>query len=196
MRRLPTKLIAPLIATLALGTLMGCQQSPRKQFYLLSATESTYQSGKISQSVGLGPIEVADYLQRSQLIINRDPNSVQLATNAYWGEPVKEGIIRVLSLNLMNHQPARLVEAFPWRSDNKPAISIRLQVHELQVMNGNAVMNASWKLVDHLSEKNLAQYHYQGKVASGNDPAEIANAYSMLLKELADEMNNALNASN
>lgn len=182
-----------LIAILLIGfTVTGCQHSPRKQFYLLNATESTYASGKVTQLVGLGPIEVADYLQRSQLIVNRNLNSLQMAENAYWGEPVEEGIARVLSVNLMNHQPTRLVEVFPWRSDNKPDVSIRLRVHDLQVLNGHAVMNASWALVNNVSKQNLAQYHYQGKTASTSNPSDIANAYSLLLKELADEMNNAL----
>ena len=181
------------IAILVIGTLiMGCQQSPRKQFYLLSATESAYASGKITQVIGLGPIEIADYLQRPQLIVKHDQNSLQMAENAYWGEPLKEGIARVLAVNLMNHQPSRLVEIFPWRSDNRPVVSIRLRIHELHTMDGNAVMNASWALVNNSNKQTLAQFHYQGKATSSSNPREVANAYSSLLKELAAEMNSAL----
>lgn len=175
------------------GLLMGCQQSPHKQYYLLSATTAhTNQAAVITQTVGLGPIEVAEYLQRSQLIVNRDANSLQMATNAYWGEPLEKGITRVLSINLMNQQSNRLIELFPWRSDSVPPISIRLQIHELQIINGNAVINASWKLIDTQSKKMLTQHHYSQVKPCDEEPRAIAEAYSAILADLAIEMNKAL----
>jgi uncharacterized lipoprotein YmbA len=173
-------------------TLIGCQHSPRKQYYLLSATTNTNQASAITKTVGLGPIEVAEYLQRSQLIINRDANSLQMSDNAYWGEPLQKGITRVLSINLMNHQPNRSIETFPWRNDSTPPVSIRLQIHDLQVIDGNAVINASWKLVDTASKKILTQHHYLQKKSCSENAREIAEAYSALLAELATEMDRAL----
>lgn len=176
--------------------LAGCQHSPRKQYYLLNATATTHQPVPITQLVGLGPIEIADYLQRSQLIINSDVNSLYLPVNAYWGEPLQKGITRVLALNLMNHQPARAIETFPWRSDSAPAVSIRMQIHDLQIIDGNAVINASWKLVDNVAKKPLAQHHYINKRATNGAARDIAAVYSTLLAELADEIHRALVAAN
>lgn len=175
-------------------TLMGCQQSPRKQYYLLSATPSTNQSADVTHTLGLGPIEVAEYLQRSQLIVNRDANSLQMPDNAYWGEPLQKGIARVLSINLMNHQPTRLIETFPWRSDSTPPLSIRLQIHELQIIDGNAVINASWKLIDTINNKTLSQHHFLRKQPCTENARDIAAAYSALLAELATEMDKGLSA--
>lgn len=180
-----------LIALLS-SLLLGCQQSPRKQYYLLNATPHTDQSVAITQSVGLGPIEVADYLQRSQLIINSDANSLQMSNNAYWGEPLHKGINRVLAINLMNHQPSRAVEIFPWRSDSTPALSVRIQVHDLHISDGYAVINASWKLMDNVAKKTLAQYHHINKRSCKSAPQDIAAAYSILLAELSTEINQAL----
>lgn len=181
-----------IIVVLIGSMLTGCLQSPRKQYYLLSAATNTDQAAAITQTVGLGPIEVAEYLQRSQVIVNRDANSLQMSDNAYWGEPLEKGIIRVLSINLMNHQPSRSIETFPWRNDSTPPISIRLQVHDLQIIDGNAVINASWKLIATASKKTLAQNHYIRKKACSENARDIADAYSVLLAELATEMDNAL----
>ena len=172
--------------------LTGCLKSPRKQYYLLSATTNANQAAAITQTVGLGPIEVAEYLQHSQLIVNRDANSLQMTDYAYWGEPLQKGIGRVLSINLMNHQPNRLIELFPWRRDSTPPLSIRLQIHDLQIINGNAEINASWKLIDTASTKTLFQNHYIQKRACSENARDIAAAYSALLADLATEMNSAL----
>ncbi|WP_062065228.1 PqiC family protein [Cellvibrio sp. OA-2007] len=181
-----------ILTIITTSLLLGCQHSPRKQFYLLSATNSNTQATAITHSVGLGPIVVADYLQRSQLQVNNSENSLQLTENAYWGEPLQKGIIRVLAINLMNQDPSRAIEMFPWRQDSAPKFSIRLHIHELQVINGKAVINASWKLIDNSAKKTVSQHHYVNTHDCNGSPSDIAQAYSALLVTLADAINNAL----
>jgi len=176
--------------------LVGCQQSPRKQYYLLSATPTTNQTTEITQTLGLGPIEVADYLRNSQIIINRNVNHLQVTDNAYWGEPLQKGIARVLAVNLMNHQTNSLIETFPWRNDSTPKLSLRLTIYDLQLINGEAAINASWKLIDNKTKAVLSQQHFVRNKSSGDNPAQIAEIYSELLAELAGEMNKALAGHN
>jgi len=184
------------ITLLVSSLLVGCQQSPRKQYYLLNATDNTNQTAAITRTIGLGPIEVADYLQHLQLVVNRDANSLQLTENAYWGEPLEKGITRVLAINLMNHQANRSIETFPWRSDTTPALSLRLTVHDLQLINNEAVINASWKLINNQTKSVLSQQHFVRKKSSGKSATQIATAYSELLAELATEMDKALVSNN
>jgi uncharacterized lipoprotein YmbA len=176
--------------------LIGCQQSPRKQYYLLSATPAANQTAEITRSLGLGPIAVADYLHNSQIIINRNANHLQITDNAYWGEPLQKGISRVLSVNLMNHQSNSIIETFPWRSDSTPKFSLRLNIYDLQLINGEALINASWKLINNETKAVLTQQHFVRNKPSGDSPAQIAAIYSELLAELAGEMNKALAAHN
>lgn len=175
----------------------GCQQSPRKHYYLLSATAAANhsdanQSNTITHSIGLGPIELADYLERSHIVRNRDANRLQLADVDHWGEPLQQGIGRVLAINLMNHNSSRLVEHFPWRSDATPTLSLRLHIYDLQLINGAAVINASWKLINNETKAVLSQQHFVRSQASGDSAAHIAKTYSGLLAELAEEMDKAL----
>lgn len=176
--------------------LMGCQQSPRKQYYLLSATPAANHTTEITRTLGLGPIEVADYLRNTQVIINRNVNHLQITDNAYWGEPLQKGISRVLSVNLMNHQPNAIIETFPWRSDSTPELSLRLSIYDLQLINGEALINASWKLINNETKAVLTQQHFVRNKPSGDSPAQIAAIYSELLAELAGEMNKALALQN
>ncbi|WP_331346589.1 PqiC family protein [Cellvibrio sp. UBA7661] len=170
----------------------GCQQSPRKHYYLLSATPTQNQNDAITQTIGLGPIELADYLDRSYIVRNRDTNRLQLADNDHWGEPLEKGIARVLAINLMNRDSTRLVEHFPWRSDVTPALSVRLNIYDLQLINGAATINASWKLIDNSTKTVLSQQRFVRSKSSGESASQITKAYSELLAELAEEMNQAL----
>lgn len=180
------------LVVLISSLLVGCQQSPRKQYYLLSATPVASQTEAITTTIGLGPIEVAEYLQRLQMVVNQDNNSLQLTENAYWGEPLQKGITRVLSINLMNNQSSRLVETFPWRSDVTPSISLRLTVRDMQLVKGAAVINASWTLINNETKSVLSQQHFVRSKATNNNPSQLAATYSELLAELAREMNKAL----
>lgn len=186
-----------LITLVIVGSLLvGCQQSPRKQYYLLSATPTASQTVAINQTLGLGPIEVADYLRNSQIIINRNANHLQITDNAYWGEPLQKGIARVLAVNLMNHQKNTLIENFPWRNDATPILGLRLTIYDLQFMNGEALINASWKLINNKTKKILSQQHFVRNKPSGESAAQIAATYSELLAELAGEMNSAIATNN
>lgn len=176
--------------------LVGCQQSPRKQYYLLSAPPTANHTAEITRTLGLGPIDVADYLRNSQIIINRNANHLQITDNAYWGEPLQKGIARVLAVNLMNQQTNALIETFPWRSDSTPKLSLRLTIYDLQLINGEALINASWKLINNESKAVLTQQHFVRSKPSGESAAQIAVIYSELLAELAGEMNKALIAHN
>ncbi len=176
--------------------LVGCQQSPRKQYYLLSATPATNKTAEITQTLGLGPIEVADYLRNAQIIINGNANHLQITDNAYWGEPLQKGISRVLAVNLMNHQSNAIIETFPWRSDSTPTLSLRLTIYDLQLINSEAVINASWKLVNNETKAVLLQRIFVRNKPSGKSAAAIAATYSEFLAELAREMNEALAAHN
>lgn len=190
--RLYTLIVIFLLCTFA----TGCQQSPRKHYYLLSATPTANQIDAITHSVGLGPIELADYLERSHIVRNHDANRLQLADVDHWGEPLEKGIARVLAINLMNRDSSRLVEHFPWRSDATPALSLRLSIYDLQLINGAAAINASWKLIDNNTKAVLSQQHFVRSKPGGDSAAQIAKTYSDLLAELAEEMDKALTTIN
>ncbi|WP_331350762.1 PqiC family protein [Cellvibrio sp. UBA7671] len=185
-----------IILCLVGSLITGCQQSPRKQYYLLSATPTANHGIAITRTLGLGPIDVADYLRNSQITINRNANHLLTTDNAYWGEPLQKGIMRVLTVNLMNHQPDTIIEAFPWRSDSAPKFSLRLSIYDLQIINGEALINASWKLINNETKAVLTQQHFVRNKPSGDSPAQIAGIYSKLLVELAGEMNKAIALQN
>ena len=78
-----------LLIAFSCSLFLSCQHSPQKNFYYLTAqldkeqNSAQTESTKVSQLIGIGPIEIADYLNRSQIIDNQSNNSLTMADNAF-----------------------------------------------------------------------------------------------------------------
>lgn len=177
-----------------LPLLISCQHSPQKSYYLLTplAPQTETKSASISHLIGLGPVELADYLERSNMVRMYPDNSLNLNSNDFWGEPLGKGIVRVLSLNLTRQDPTRMIQPFPWRSDRIPPHSLRVTIHELVLINGQAKINATWELVNTSDKRTIERQHFIRTLETNNKGQNMAYAYSQLLAELAKEMNSAL----
>jgi len=174
--------------------LCACQSSPRKNYYVLSAAspESSGQVVDISRIIGIGPIEMADYLHRSQIVYVADDMQLVLEENDYWAEPLDKGIVRVLVLNLMQKDSSRSFVTFPWRSDSKPRYSLRLQIHSLNRNDGQASINSTWTLVDNTQRTELLRRHFIQSTAASIGVKGLTQAYSQLFAQLAERMDEEL----
>ncbi len=198
-----------LLIAFSCSLFLSCQHSPQKNFYYLTAQlsqepnpaqsssqtpeKSTTQteSSKINQLIGIGPIEIADYLNRSQIIDNQSNNSLNMADNAFWAEPLDKSIARVTALNLANS--TRSFVYFPWRNDSKPRYSIRVRVDELSRTANQAKLNATWELMDNDTKTNLLRKNFTRSTPVDSGAKALAQAYSKLLSDLAGEMDAELN---
>lgn len=174
----------------------ACQQSPRKNYYVLTPMPvmEKHQSTEITHVIGIGPIAVAEYLNRLQIVAQSDEGSLTMADNAYWAEPLEKGISRVLTLNLTQSDSSRAIVQFPWRQDNAPQFSLRLHVHSLNRSNQQAHINATWELIDNVSKIAIDQRHFIRTIPVSTGAQALAQAYSKFLAELAGEMDSALKA--
>jgi len=176
--------------------LAACQQSPRKNYYVLSGpAEKIETNAEITQTIGIGPIELPEYLQRQQMVRHNDKNSLNVADNHYWAEPLDKGIARVIALHLSKDDKTRVLLPFPWRNDNKPTQSLRLYIHDLKLIDSKATLNATWELFDVEHKHLLHQQHFVRSITTKDNPLGMANAYSELIAQLAAEMNTLLSAN-
>lgn len=188
-----------LLLTCLCTLLMACQHSPKKNYYYLtpslSEEKTTTQSTNTAatQLIGIGPIEVAEYLTRSQIIDNQADNTLTMSDNAYWAEPLDKSIARVISLNLIQLNNSRSFVDFPWRMDSKPHYSLRLHIDNLSRSGKNANINATWELIDNDSKKTLVRNNFLHSRPAESGAKGLAQAYSQLLADLAKEMDAALN---
>ena len=188
-----------LLIAFSCSLFLSCQHSPQKNFYYLTAqldkeqNSAQTESTKVSQLIGIGPIEIADYLNRSQIIDNQSNNSLTMADNAFWAEPLDKSIARVTALNLTQANSARNFVYFPWRSDSRPRYSIRVRIDELSRTTNQAKLNANWELTDNDTKTNLLRKNFTRSTPVDSGEKALAQAYSKLLADFAREIDVELN---
>ena len=79
--------------------LSACLSTPPSHYYLLSAHDGDQPTG-VNPSVGIGPISLPEYLNRNSMVYRREDNQLQIAGYERWAEPLTDGILRVIGLNL------------------------------------------------------------------------------------------------
>ncbi|MBB1439935.1 membrane integrity-associated transporter subunit PqiC [Shewanella sp. SG41-4] len=182
------------IGLLLLSLVSGCQSSPEKQYFVLTAMPSQMVSGStaLEHDIGIGPIDVAEYLHFTQLMYQLDDGSLQRFANSYWAEPLEQGISRVMSINLSQGDRRRNLVLFPWRANNTPQYSIKIKVTSLNRDGNNARLNANWELTNNLLHQTLAKQNFIAVTNAGSTTAELVSAYSNLLAQLAKEIEKSL----
>ena len=98
-----------IILPLLLG---ACGTTPASKYYLLSAETSRVPQGS-TPSLGVGPIEIPEYLNRNALVYGREGNRLHVANFERWAEPLDSSIGRVVSLNLAALLDTQNVQRFP-----------------------------------------------------------------------------------
>ncbi|RLA46286.1 MAG: hypothetical protein DRQ97_08065 [Gammaproteobacteria bacterium] len=183
------KTILPLAWVLSLTVLLaGCGSSPRSNYYLLTAEQSRAPSGH-TLSLGIGPIEIPEYLRRSNLIYNRQGNKLQVASSDSWAEPLGDGIERVLALNLASLLDTQDVRYFPWHPKRVPDYGIKINLLAMDANDGEATLTAEWLVyrpVDAGTVKRRLSRLQLPLSPGGSTPEQIAPAYSKLLHQLSE----------
>src|SRR5438477_3368390 len=104
-RYAPRRLWATLFTTalLASGCSLG-RQSPPVRLYTLT-TLSPADAGQHTSStqgiaIGVGPVELPQYVNRPQIVTGDSGNELQRAAFEQWAEPLETNFSRVLAQNL------------------------------------------------------------------------------------------------
>jgi uncharacterized lipoprotein YmbA len=182
----PQRLLTILLAFL----LTACAGSPATRYYVLQANaESSIKT--VNSSMGIGPVNIADYLQRSQLS-RTDNGRLQLANYDRWGESLEAGVSRVLMENVATLTDNQQLVRFPWRSDEIPHYAIRLHILSLNTINDNATLKVKWLIYDNQNKKNVASGLEEFKHTAAPDYNGQVTSYNALLLQLSQHLVNHL----
>lgn len=174
------------LMSIFVSLLSGCGTTPSSAYFLLSANAAPTTASN-SIAVGVGPVQTPNYLNREQLVLQRTANTLELAPFQRWGEPLQEGVSRVVRLNLSALLQTDNVQKFPWRLDRQPEYAIKLTLLGLDSNGEQAQLIAEWSVAR--QSKVIAQKlsHLQ-QATSGDNGAALASAYSALLLQLSEQI--------
>jgi hypothetical protein len=187
----------PMILAGVLILLAGCINlgegtRHRVRLYTLQPTVSAAESrfGLAGQSVGVGPVYLPDYLQRTQVITLDTPNEYRLAEFGKWAEPLEENILRVTAENLFRLLESERILTFPWRSGRKPDYLIRMDIRRFEAVTGDAAhLTVQWTIEPQESEKAPRSGLFQGKSPlQGEGTDAVVAAMSRTLGDFSRRM--------
>jgi len=185
-------MIDALLKTVAsLGLLMllaACGSSPPSQFYRLTPGNGSPGSEQ-QPSLGVGPVEIPEFLNRSGLAYTRGENRLHVSGKEIWAEPLAEGVQRVVGLNLAQLLNTENLNYFPWDTRHQPEYGVRISVLDLDADAQQATLTADWLLyrpaTGEIISKRISQ-HTKPLSTGTFAPSELPPVYSALLYQLSE----------
>jgi uncharacterized lipoprotein YmbA len=119
--------IAALLVSGSLLTITGCfGGGAQTRFYVLAPLAgpvATAANGR-SVTIGVGPVRLPGYVDRGPLVTRRGAEEIDVADLDRWGEPLADGVPRIIADTLATLMPAARIALFPWSGSRAP-LSIR-----------------------------------------------------------------------
>lgn len=175
------------------------KESDPTRFYTLTATGKT-EEGRAAVAtlvLGVGPVSVADYLDRSHIVVRKAGTELELADFDRWaGSPAKE-IQRVLSANLAAQLGTERVVGYPWKASIEPDMTVEMTVErfEYDAADDKVWLVASWQLFADGGREAVAYRRAELSRESGDEYSEIAASLSELTGDLSGQVAEAVRAS-
>ena len=188
---------------LALLLLTACGSSPPVRYFSLSTTvASGTQDSDDAVVLGLGPLRMAEYLDRSQIVTRGAGAEMSVDEFSRWAEPLIQAFHRVVSTDVDNMMDDVIVLAFPWESVVRTQVDYRLLGDVIRFdadRSGRVVLETQWGISAVESGESFVRAHrsrYEAQTGSPNDPAAVASAMNEALSEfsrdIATQFENAL----
>ena len=131
----------------------GCSRTPTPRFYTLQSltdpeTEEQGTTGDSGVAIGLGPIELPEYLNRPQIVTRVNPNEVEFAEFHRWAASLKDDFSSTLARNLSNLLATDRVALYPWTSKTPVHVQVKIDVIRFDGQLGNSVvLETAWALL-------------------------------------------------
>jgi uncharacterized protein len=181
--------------------LAGCSllPSPRPEtskFFVLTAKQDAAPltaSGGSGLAIGVGPVRLPDYLDRTEIATRVAPNRIQYSDSDRWGGLLDESFRRVLAADLARSLGNPEIVQFPRFRPTGLDYRIEVDVQRFERdVNGSADLVARFTVRDGRSGKVLAANDSTiSRPASGGTDASVA-ALSANIAELSDQIASAV----
>lgn len=181
-----------------LALLPGCAgRNPPAEFFMLepesrAAPPERTEGETQGPTIAVGPIHIAKYLDRPQIVTAQGKNSYRMDEHHRWAERLDDNIGRVLARNLETEIPAGQVLANV--SDRRQPVDFQVAMNVLEFHvepDGQALLTAQWS-IRHGTETRLSRTSSIRVRASTTDYGRMVSALNECLNSLSHTIANAL----
>ncbi len=169
------------------------------KFYVLSSLQSeevpTQPLGNLSNiAIGVGPIRLPMYLDRSDIVTRGSLNKVEIADFSQWAGPLPENFSRVLAENLSVLLSTDKIAIFPFTRQLKIDFSVGVYVTRFDGMPGDkAYLRARWGILGNKRKESFFEKHTITSHPTENDTIEaLIAAKSQTVSDLSREIARAM----
>ncbi|MBJ9974825.1 membrane integrity-associated transporter subunit PqiC [Pseudomonas sp. S75] len=185
--RLPFALL--MTGLLGLG---GCSVHQPVALYQLDSGDPGQPTQAAGMAVVLGPVSVADYLQRETFLQRQPDGSLTAATDGRWAGSLSSDIDQLLVRQLAWRLDSQRVVLAPASTGFTPDVQVLLSITRLDSgAKQPAILDAQWRVLDrrgHVRDNrivHLEQHH------EGSEAAQV-QAQGQLLQRLAEQLSSAV----
>jgi uncharacterized lipoprotein YmbA len=188
------------IASILQGcTIFGSGTAQPTQNYVLNSvysdeTQPQAVADLVEIGILVGPVRMALYLDRSDIVIRDSQNQIRLADFSQWAGPLQENFSRVLAENLSVLLTTDRVGIFPGTRAMSFDFNVTVNVTRFDGMPGKqADLRARWTILDKDRENLLFEKHSVLSQPTENDSLEaLIAAESRALADLSREIAEAI----
>ena len=180
-------MIRSLLLLSVILVLAGCTTGSRS-FYVLTADGPAPSGG--GPGIGVGPVALAEYIDRANLVIAETPNQLGIAEDHRWAGDLSSSISRVTAANLGRRLNTGNVRTYPWQGDDGIRYQVTLDIRQLHgAADGYAVIEAGWRAYSLPDLKIKASRTFVDREPLASDGYQpLVAAQSRLLSRLADDI--------
>ncbi|MFK0086228.1 membrane integrity-associated transporter subunit PqiC [Pseudomonas sp. NPDC090755] len=180
-----------LLMTGVLG-LAGCSMQQPVSLYQLDSGEPGQPKQSTGMAVVLGPVSVADYLQRETLLQRQPDGSLTAATDGRWAGSLSGDIDQLLVRQLAWRLDSQRVVLAPATAGFAPDVQILLSITRLDSgTHQPAVLDAQWRLLDRRGQVRDNRIVHLEQQHLGSEAAQV-QAQGQLLQKLAEQLSVAV----
>jgi uncharacterized lipoprotein YmbA len=135
----------PLLAVIMVCA--GCASSPPVRYFGLTPVTAPVADGSQPLVLGLGPVDIPDYLQRPQLVSRAAGNELRVDEFNRWAEPLDNAFRRTLAMNVDALVDGLVVVEFPAARLTRTDYRLVGRVSRFDAAaDGRAVLEVQWAL--------------------------------------------------
>lgn len=158
------------------------------EFYTLTAEGPAPSGG--GTGIGVGPVILAEYADRTNLVVQTSPHKMEIAEHHLWAGDLDDSIARVVSVNLGRRLGTGNIRTYPWLRDSEIDYQVTMDVREFVAgADGYARIEASWRVYSLPGKRRVASNTFTARepIASEDFEAMVV-AQSKLVGRLSEDI--------
>jgi len=185
-----------LMGMVLLMLLTGCvtRNAPDTNYFSLFSLEQMGSTVTMADSpsfkIGIGPVNLADSLRRSQIVTRSNSNQYAFDEYNKWAGPLEKDLAITVGNNLAFLTGASSVDYYPWQPYFHPTHRVVIGIERLDgELGGEVVLEARWSIVSPDGKKTLKEQRtVYRRTAAGAGYPDLVLEESLLVGDLCRDI--------